>query len=498
MEEEITAAVQQKDKLNGERTKVFDFEGKQSNLDKLVALIQKEPHLRTDFECHECSPFLKKHIQWFNSLKLSQIQDIIKRCKFLRVNPDEIFIKQGDIGDSMYAILRGTAAVHVMLDCENEKECLNRVELALAKKKLSRNDFGTEVAQTLTGSCIGEVAMVGSNNIRTASCFALNTCDFMVIDRSLYSVSVKEVIEQEFHDKTTFVERNPLFKAWTPRQRNQLVISMKKLKIGYGEKLARQGQDVDNVYFIYKGDIEIQIDSRLYEKQYPQLHSEMKRLLPELTKDTKSLPLAPHLLRKERMTSHRPQKICLLGENETIGSLEIILGLDTYMENATAPGHCELLVLKRGQFEKTFKRKYALATLDQVKESLANKLCLYIYQSDPNKVAFLKFLNIKLMDSNILLEVKRSKHAKARRNTNIGGERVNRSVEQQDIKNVMKRLHMSTNRAAELPPEDMSEIALAKMDRRLRLWSEHTNMNGSKLSRLQSATITLSDNSRVA
>uniref|UniRef100_A0A2C9LGG3 Cyclic nucleotide-binding domain-containing protein n=1 Tax=Biomphalaria glabrata TaxID=6526 RepID=A0A2C9LGG3_BIOGL len=382
-----------------------------------------------------------------------QIQDIIKRCKFLRVNPDEIFIKQGDIGDSMYAILRGTAAVHVMLDCENEKECLNRVELALAKKKLSRNDFGTEVAQTLTGSCIGEVAMVGSNNIRTASCFALNTCDFMVIDRSLYSVSVKEVIEQEFHDKTTFVERNPLFKAWTPRQRNQLVISMKKLKIGYGEKLARQGQDVDNVYFIYKGDIEIQIDSRLYEKQYPQLHSEMKRLLPELTKDTKSLPLAPHLLRKERMTSHRPQKICLLGENETIGSLEIILGLDTYMENATAPGHCELLVLKRGQFEKTFKRKYALATLDQVKESLANKLCLYIYQSDPNKVAFLKFLNIKLMDSNILLEVKRSKHAKARRNTNIGGERVNRSVEQQDIKNVMKRLHMSTNR---LVPKDRS------------------------------------------
>ncbi|KAK6963990.1 hypothetical protein BgiMline_031183 [Biomphalaria glabrata] len=76
-----------------------------------------------------------------------------------------------------------------------------------------------------------------------------------------------------------------LLKAWTPRQRNQLVISMKMLKIGYGEKLARQGQDVDNVYFIYKGDIEIQIDSRLYEKQYPQLHSEMKRLLPELTKE---------------------------------------------------------------------------------------------------------------------------------------------------------------------------------------------------------------------
>ncbi|KAH9514724.1 hypothetical protein Btru_023414 [Bulinus truncatus] len=498
MEDDVTIPTVQSERPTTIRTKHPDVEGKQSNLEKLVSLIQKEPHLRTDFECHEVIPFLKKHIVWFNTLNTGQIQEIIKRCKFLRVQPDDIFIKQGDTGDSMFAILRGTVAVHVILDCDNERECLTRVETALGKKKITKNDFGTEVAQTQAGACIGEVALVNENNTRTASCFAVTTCDFIVIDRSLYSVSVKEVIEKEFQDKTDFVERNPLFRPWTPRQRNQLVISMKKLKIGYGERLARQGQDVDNVYFIYKGDIEIQIDSRQYEKQFPQLYGEMKRLLPELTRDAKSLPLAPHLLRKERMASHKPQKICLLGENETIGSLEIILGLETYIENATAPGHCELLVLKRGQFEKTFKRKYALATLDTLKESLANKMCLYIYQSDPSKVAFLKFLNIKLMDANILLEVKRSKLAKVRSNINIGAERVRKNVEEEDIRSVMKRLHMSTNRAAELPPEDMSEIALAKMDRRLRLWSEHTNMNGSKIARLQSATITLSDNSRVA
>ncbi|XP_059178746.1 uncharacterized protein LOC131957918 isoform X1 [Physella acuta] len=509
MEEEIDISSNGKEQSDGVSTPTTtptphitksgaDVEGRQSNLDKFVTLIQKDPQMRTDFECHEFVPFLRKHIEWFHSLKQGSIQEIIKRCKYLRVEPDSIFIKQGDTGDSMFAILRGEVSVHVIFESENERECLNRVEAALGKKKFSKNDFGNEVAQKTAGACIGEVALVSENCMRTASCFASTLCEFVVIDRALYAVSVKEVIEKEFQDKTNFVERNPFFKSWTPRQRNQLVISFKKIKIGYSEKLARQGQEVDNVYFIYKGDVEIQIDSSYYERQYPQLYTEMKKLLPELIRDPKSIPQAPHLLRKERMAGHKPQKICILGENEIIGSLEIILGLETYIENATAPGDCELLVLKKSQFEKMFKRKYALATLDKLKEVLANKLCLYIYQSDPNKVAFLKFLNIKLMDSSILQEVKRSKNAKVRQGTNIGAERQTRNVEEQEIINVMKRLHMNSDSAAELPPEDMSEIALAKMDRRLRLWSEYTNMNGSKLAGLQSSTITLSNNSRVA
>lgn len=48
---------------------------------------------------------------------------------------------------SMFAILRGEVSVHVIFESENERECLNRVEAALSKKKFSKNDFGNEVAQ---------------------------------------------------------------------------------------------------------------------------------------------------------------------------------------------------------------------------------------------------------------------------------------------------------------------------------------------------------------
>lgn len=65
---------------------------------------------------------------------------------------------------------------------------------------------------TAAGACIGEVALVSENCMRTASCIASTLCEFVVIDRALYAVSVKEVIEKEFQDKTNFVERNPFFK----------------------------------------------------------------------------------------------------------------------------------------------------------------------------------------------------------------------------------------------------------------------------------------------
>ena len=84
------------------------------------------------------------------------------------------------------------------------------------------------------------------------------------------------------------------------------------------------------------------------------------------------------------------------------------MGLESYIETAIAPGECELLMLRRSQFERLFRRKYAAQTLEKLREAQAQKLCLYIYQSDPSSVEFLKFLNMRLMDSSVLQEVTRT------------------------------------------------------------------------------------------
>ena len=50
--------------------------------------------------------------------------------------------------------------------------------------------------------------------------------------------------------KSDFIGRNPIFQTWPLRHRKQLSISMITEKFSYGDKIIKQGQEADRVYFI--------------------------------------------------------------------------------------------------------------------------------------------------------------------------------------------------------------------------------------------------------
>ena len=50
--------------------------------------------------------------------------------------------------------------------------------------------------------------------------------------------------------KSDFIQRNPIFQTWPLRHRKQLSISMITQKFSYGDKIIKQGQEADKVYFI--------------------------------------------------------------------------------------------------------------------------------------------------------------------------------------------------------------------------------------------------------
>lgn len=50
--------------------------------------------------------------------------------------------------------------------------------------------------------------------------------------------------------KSDFIERNVMFRTWPGRQKKQLVISLSTEKVCYGDKIIKQGQEADRVYFI--------------------------------------------------------------------------------------------------------------------------------------------------------------------------------------------------------------------------------------------------------
>jgi hypothetical protein len=102
------------------------------------------------------------------------------------------------------------------------------------------------------GRTVGEVALTKDDGIRTATVVADIETDLLVVDRALYRRSVRDVLEEEFNQKTDFVDRNPTFEQWTAKQKKQLVISLQKEVMHYGCPLTRQGNPVDNLYFILR------------------------------------------------------------------------------------------------------------------------------------------------------------------------------------------------------------------------------------------------------
>lgn len=110
--------------------------------------------------------------------------------------------------------------------------------------------FSTQFAGE--GQTVGEIALIKEDCIRTASVVVDEDTDLMVVDRTLYNRSVRDVLEREFHEKTEFVENNPLFQTWPPRQKKSMAIALKKESYQYGAPVTKQGHKVDNIYFILK------------------------------------------------------------------------------------------------------------------------------------------------------------------------------------------------------------------------------------------------------
>ena len=77
------------------------------------------------------------------------------------------------------------------------------------------------------GATFGEVALMKEDDcIRTASIVADETCDLIVVDRSLYNRSVKNVLKKEFEDKQNFIATNKYFQTWAPKYKKQLAMAL--------------------------------------------------------------------------------------------------------------------------------------------------------------------------------------------------------------------------------------------------------------------------------
>ena len=93
----------------------------------VIRIISKPCDQRKDEEINLILGWFVSLFQKIGEVKPDLIKDIIKNCSFETRNPDEIIIKQGDVGDCFYVIVRGKCSVYIndnKYECDNEDEVI--------------------------------------------------------------------------------------------------------------------------------------------------------------------------------------------------------------------------------------------------------------------------------------------------------------------------------------------------------------------------------------
>ncbi|KAK3596919.1 hypothetical protein CHS0354_031697 [Potamilus streckersoni] len=456
--------------------------------ERVLSVIRKPPELRAEFECQELVSWFRNKSVLFRPLKTDIVADVIRHCAFERRNVDSVIIRQGETGDRLYIILKGSLSVYVQQDKENTHEILQQIERACAKDPLDRVMLGQKVWTGGEGHTVGEIALIKEECLRTASVVADTETDLVVIDRKLYNRSVQDVLEREYNLKVKFVEENPLFQNWPPKQKRQLIISLKFETLKYGVPLTRQGFPVNSLFFLLSGEMEITLDQNSHKTQYPSLWSEMENLLPDLLPKDYWLTRSPHETLRQRRQQHKPFQMCLLGTNEYVGILEVALGLSSYLETARITTESCVLVLSKENYERLFQRRFANYTLQKMKETLTFRLYLYIHRSSRVDAPFLKFLTFMLQDGKSLKSLQKQKNKSTETTTqNLHGlelyEKKENDTDTEKLENMMKILDLKGISKTRIPEVETSQRIMNEIETGLNRWiirSRHLTADNKK------------------
>ncbi|PAA57474.1 hypothetical protein BOX15_Mlig030379g1 [Macrostomum lignano] len=313
---------------------------------------------------------------------LGEIQDevlheIVKSSKVEAYKPNQILIKQGNVGFAMYIILTGMCDIRISSADTTEEDDTEATEDpfeegdVLVKKKPAEIEalLGVSVGTFKAGHAFGEVALV-SGVLRTASVIVnpdSDICQVLVIDKSLFDRTLQDYMRREEAGKANFIEQFSHFSTWPVKFRQQLLRGLSKTRFKYSEQVMRQGDEIDCVYFITSGEVKQSLVPGLHREQYSRF------LGPQLIEQI--FGIERHPLNERLKGAGRCRDWCCVSKNEVIGGLEVVLGMKTYLCHGVATMETNMYRLNLREWTRLVERRHP-NTLNSIKEDLLCRLSL--------------------------------------------------------------------------------------------------------------------------
>ncbi|XP_046573601.1 LOW QUALITY PROTEIN: uncharacterized protein LOC124281692 [Haliotis rubra] len=409
-------------------------------VDHVIEVISKPPDQRTDQDVNEILPWLRKRSNTVYHLTRAVLKNLIRNCHYRKSSPNDVIIKQGELGDCMYIILRGRISVYIDPSMTGEDEGFTPVpssprkharveesfptEMTVKRRRAGdRSSYGKFIIHFESGKSFGEVALMSEDNIRNASIITDTDCDFLVVDRELFNSSLKEYEERSYAECRHFVQKHPFFSKMSQRFKRLLTLSLRKEKYGFESTLVKQGEPIIGLHFILRGQAKFFMEPSRHRHQYPNLwpfeaaidiysiefdwlREPRKNAILRKYRDPNALPMKVDnvdLRRRkgyaavERKLHERSVSLCGVQNGEVLGDTEICLGLGTYMQTVVCSTETEVFILDMKNFDRLVGRKNP-NTIQMMKKLVESKLAIRKDLKYAQHIPLLKFLHYKLTE----------------------------------------------------------------------------------------------------
>ena len=214
----------------------------EEKIEKIKSLLEIPPKKREDKVCLELMN-LTKNLKVFENIARSiEHQNICGTITLATFKPNEVIIKQGDIGDCLYYILHGLVSIQLSIQIDTGIQEIVNVEKNIGELK--------------DGQIFGELSLI-YNIPRTASIIALTETSLIKIDKNSFNKYLKNLFEGQLEDQIEFLQICPIFNKLEKDLVIKLGIRSSIKKYATGQIILKNDSKCDSIFVIRRGTVKV-------------------------------------------------------------------------------------------------------------------------------------------------------------------------------------------------------------------------------------------------
>jgi CRP-like cAMP-binding protein len=271
--------------------------------------IRKDPADRTNVDHNAIAAWLKRHSLFvrFSNTRLKEVSKLVKLKEVHKQSKP--FASNADTRNNLYIVHGGevivTSPILGFLGVLKKGDSIGYVEgtpATFAMATANSGEYNVELLSGLTG------------------------CSVVVIKRSEYKLRMMEFLEIEVFKNMKFFESEvELFKDWTLGRILVFARQCTEWNVSNGEFIVRQGEDMDNMFFVRAGKVAIQKQVK-YKK-------------------TNVIPTPNGFVERDVMVN-RSVEVCVCPPGDFFGHQSMLDGECSYI-SAVSVGNTQLLVARK-------------------------------------------------------------------------------------------------------------------------------------------------------